>query len=249
MNCLQSKKQKTGNSSEDTEEQPNYRQANGHQNGMANGHSNGFQLKVKVAVPDMCIFCFDVLHNELLSVGEPRRPNFTNQAYPLFVTWKIGKDKRLRGCIGTFSAMDLHSGLREYAITSALKDSRFSPITREELPRLTVSVSILQDFEEARGHLDWSIGVHGIRIEFVNERGARRTATYLPQVAPEQGWDQIQTIDSLLRKGGFRGAITQETRRSIKLTRYTSTECQMSFNEYREHADRIHANAYGKVQC
>lgn len=141
------------------------------------------------------------------------------------------------------------AGLREYAITSALKDSRFSPITREELPRLTVSVSILQDFEEARGHLDWSIGVHGIRIEFVNERGARRTATYLPQVAPEQGWDQIQTIDSLLRKGGFRGAITQETRRSIKLTRYTSTECQMSFNEYREHADRIHANAYGKVQC
>lgn len=29
---------------------------------------------------------------------------------PLFVTWKIGKDKRLRGCIGTFSAMRLHSG-------------------------------------------------------------------------------------------------------------------------------------------
>lgn len=29
---------------------------------------------------------------------------------PLFVTWHIGKDKRLRGCIGTFSAMNLHSG-------------------------------------------------------------------------------------------------------------------------------------------
>lgn len=120
---------------------------------------------------------------------------------PLFVTWKIGKDKRLRGCIGTFSAMELHSGLREYAITSALKDSRFSPITRDELPRLTVSVSILQvsflvvpcfakldnisyltqGFEEARGHLDWTLGIHGIRIEFLNERGARRTATYLPQ--------------------------------------------------------------------
>jgi hypothetical protein len=36
---------------------------------------------------------------------------------PLFVTWAIGKDKRLRGCIGTFSAMNLHSGLREYAVT------------------------------------------------------------------------------------------------------------------------------------
>lgn len=35
-------------------------------------------------------------------------------------------------------------GLREYALTSALKDSRFDPISREELPRLNVSVSILQ---------------------------------------------------------------------------------------------------------
>jgi hypothetical protein len=40
--------------------------------------------------------------------------------------------------------MNLHSGLKEYALTSALKDSRFDPITREELPKLTVSVSILQ---------------------------------------------------------------------------------------------------------
>ena len=36
---------------------------------------------------------------------------------PLFVTWKIGKDRRLRGCIGTFTAMNLHEGLREYAIS------------------------------------------------------------------------------------------------------------------------------------
>ena len=35
-------------------------------------------------------------------------------------------------------------GLREYALTSGLKDSRFDPISREELPRLNVSVSILQ---------------------------------------------------------------------------------------------------------
>lgn len=71
------------------------------------------------------------------------------------------------------------------------------------------------------------------------------------KVAPEQGWDQIQTIDSLLRKGGYRGQITQDTRRSIKLTRYTSTECQMSYPEYREHAERTtsQTNGYGKVQC
>lgn len=69
------------------------------------------------------------------------------------MTWKIGRDLRLRGCIGTFSEMNLHSGLKEYALTSALKDTRFDPISREELPKLTVSVSILQvSFSFASSH-------------------------------------------------------------------------------------------------
>lgn len=70
---------------------------------------------------------------------------------------------------------------------SAFKDSRFNPITREELPRLHVSVSILRHFEDGVDYLDWEVGVHGIRIEFHNEKGNKRTATYLPDVATEQG--------------------------------------------------------------
>ena len=35
---------------------------------------------------------------------------------PLFVTWKTGADKKLRGCIGTFTAMSVNKGLSEYAI-------------------------------------------------------------------------------------------------------------------------------------
>lgn len=50
-----------------------------------------------------------------------------------------------------------------------------------------MSVSILQHFEEAEHYLDWKLGKHGIRIEFLSERGNKRTATYLPQVATEQG--------------------------------------------------------------
>uniref|UniRef100_A0A7N4PWW1 AMMECR1 like n=1 Tax=Sarcophilus harrisii TaxID=9305 RepID=A0A7N4PWW1_SARHA len=151
---------------------------------------------------------------------------------PLFVTWKTGRDKRLRGCIGTFSAMNLHSGLREYTLTSALKDSRFPPLTREELPKLFCSVSLLTNFEDASDYLDWEVGVHGIRIEFINEKGVKRTATYLPEVAKEQDWDQIQTIDSLLRKGGFKAPITNEFRKTIKLTRYRSEKVTISYAEY-----------------
>lgn len=229
----------------------------GHNGYLSNGHSNDHQSSMAAQMPEMCFYCFEVLYRELNNLEEPRTPSFTNDPFPLFVTWKIGKDRRLRGCIGTFSAMRLHSGLREYAITSALKDSRFSPITRDEIQRLTVSVSILQGFEEARGYLDWILGTHGIRIEFYNERGSKRTATYLPQVATEQGWDQTQTIDSLLRKGGYRAAITPEMRRSIKLTRYTSQECHMTYGEYRDlvegrgvsGAGQSQYNVPGKVQC
>lgn len=119
---------------------------------------------------------------------------------PLFVTWKIGKDRRLRGCIGTFNAMNLQSGLREYAITSAFKDSRFSPITRDEFPKLSVSVSILRHFEDGDDYLDWQVGVHGIRIEFINEKGNKRTATYLPEVASEQGIYLIMLFLTLIQR-------------------------------------------------
>jgi AMME syndrome candidate gene 1 protein len=121
---------------------------------------------------------------------------------------------------------------------------------------------LLQGFEEARGYLDWTLGVNGIRIEFLNEKGSKRSATYLPAVATEQGilihqhdvfqqyllklifflgWDQIQTIDSLLRKGGFRGQITPAVRNSIKLIRYTSQELHMDYSTYLEYRDRYRA--------
>ncbi|XP_075919977.1 AMMECR1-like protein [Petromyzon marinus] len=182
--------------------------------------SNGVSRRISssssnmVASAEMCFYCFDVLYCQMHGYQAPRSPRFTNDAYPLFVTWKIGRDKRLRGCIGTFSAMNLHSGLREYTLTSALKDSRFPPVTREELPRLFCSVSLLTNFEDATDFLDWEVGVHGIRIEFVNEKGSKRTATYLPEVAEEQGWDQIQTVDSLLRKGGYKASISNDFRKS-----------------------------------
>ncbi|XP_022919813.2 AMMECR1-like protein [Onthophagus taurus] len=197
---------------------------------LSNGVSNSM-----VALPEMCFFCFDVLYCHLYNLDPPKTPSFSNDAYPLFVTWKIGKDKRLRGCIGTFNAMNLQSGLREYAITSAFKDSRFNPISRDEFPKLSVSVSILRHFEDGNDYLDWEIGIHGIRIEFVNEKGNKRTATYLPEVAPEQGWTQIQTIDSLLRKGGYKASISNEVRKGIKLTRYQSEKITISYQDYMNH--------------
>ncbi|CAH0382409.1 unnamed protein product [Bemisia tabaci] len=198
---------------------------------------NGFKLANgipgrMIAHPQMCFFCFDVLYCQLHNLDPPKTPDFCDEPFPLFVTWQIGKDLKLRGCIGTFNSINLHSGLREYAVTSAFKDPRFSPISADEFSRLHVSVSILRHFEDGSDYTDWEVGVHGIRIEFPNEKGHKRTATYLPEVASEQGWDHIQTIDSLLRKGGFKGMVTPEVRQNIKLTRYQSEKVTASYQDY-----------------
>ncbi|KAJ8310660.1 hypothetical protein KUTeg_012525 [Tegillarca granosa] len=201
-------------------------------NGSA-AHSSHYKNGYTVARVDMCYFCFDVLHSHLYSYDPPKAPCFPNDSYPLFVTWKIGNNRRLRGCIGTFSATNLHSGLREYAVTS--------PVTKDEFSKLHVSVSILTNFEEAEGYLDWEVGEHGIRIEFVNEKGHKKTATYLPEVAIEQGWDRIQTIDSLLRKGGYKGHINHEVRGQLRLTRYRSEKITISYTDYVSQKQNGHA--------
>lgn len=49
-------------------------------------------------------------------------------------------------------------------------------------------MSLLARFEKASGWQDWVVGQHGIIISFPDpeQRGVRRTATFLPDVAPEQ---------------------------------------------------------------
>ena len=89
---------------------------------------------------------------------------------PLFVTWdsvcRSSGLKSLRGCIGSLSPQPLAVGLRSYALTSALRDRRFSPIARGEVDSLHCTVSFLRAFEEGLGWEDWVPGKHGIIIEF-----------------------------------------------------------------------------------
>ena len=59
-----------------------------------------------------------------------------------------------------------------------------------------------------------------------------KTATYLPEIAREQGWTKVQTIDSLLRKGGYRDLITEEYRRTVRVVRYQSEKCVLTYDDY-----------------
>lgn len=110
----------------------------------------------KVVCDDMIYYCFDVLHSHLHKQPDNHpAPRFADHEFPLFVTWYTGREKRLRGCIGTFTPLPLHDGLKEYAITSAFRDSRFEPIGRDELSKLNCSVSLLTNFEPTKSWHDW----------------------------------------------------------------------------------------------
>lgn len=146
------------------------------------------------------------------SISSPVPPTYASrvsitESFPLFVTWNTlsrSGHKSLRGCIGTFEALPLPSGLTTYALTSALDDTRFSPIPAALLPTLSCSLTLLADFEPCNDAMDWTLGQHGLRISFTH-RNRRHGATYLPDVAVEQGWTKEETVESLMKKAGWDG--------------------------------------------
>jgi uncharacterized protein (TIGR00296 family) len=139
-------------------------------------------------------------------------------SYPLFVTWNTisrSGSKALRGCIGTFDALPLSTGLQTYALTSAFDDTRFSPIPASLLPSLSCNLTLLADFESTKDALDWTLGTHGLRISFTY-RNRRYGATYLPDVAVEQGWSKEECVESLMRKAGWDGGSRGISKRLLR---------------------------------
>ncbi|KAI1815095.1 AMMECR1 domain-containing protein [Poronia punctata] len=163
---------------------------------------------------------------------------------PLFVTWNTvsrSGDTSLRGCIGTFETLELDEGISSYAITSAIHDTRFDPITKRELPSLEAAVTLLTDFEDCDDAMDWEIGTHGIRISFT-DRGRRYGATYLPDVAAEQGWTKEETLVSLMRKAGWGGQRSKWRDINLHVVRYQGKKEHLQYSEYKHWRDWIEAN-------
>ncbi|CBH18430.1 uncharacterized protein, PH0010 family/AmmeMemoRadiSam system protein A, putative [Trypanosoma equiperdum] len=176
------------------------------------------------ATPDMARYCCAVIHSKLRGEKTPEPPaSITNEPSPIFVSLKT-LDGDLRGCIGNFSAEPLHKQLRDYAVAAAFQDNRFPSVTLAELPMLSCSVCLLHSFEKAHRWDDWEIGVHGIRIRYKNY-----SATYLPSVMPEQRWDHIQAIRSLMRKAGCGEEVSDAILNELDVTRYQESKSTVAF--------------------
>lgn len=115
----------------------------------------------------------------------------------VFVTLK--KRETLRGCIGRMVPnRPLAELVGAMALQAAFEDSRFSPVTSRELPDLEIEISVLTPMIPVSGPSDIVVGRDGVLLQ-----KAGKSAVFLPQVAPEQGWGRDEMLDHLCRKAGL----------------------------------------------
>ena len=94
----------------------------------------------------------------------------------------------------------LYQAVTARAVDSAFRDPRFPQLSPDEFRRVEIEVSALTPSRPVKSWQEIEIGRHGMTI---TKDG--RSAVFLPQVAPEQGWNLEQTLTYLSRKAGLSG--------------------------------------------
>ncbi len=121
-----------------------------------------------------------------------------------FVTLSTHPGHDLRGCIGyPLPHFPLGEAISR-AAASACHDPRFPDLREDELPRITVEVTVLTVPERIPAGPPETladsvvIGRDGLIIELMGRRGL-----LLPQVPVEWGWDGVQFLRQLSVKAGL----------------------------------------------
>lgn len=166
-----------------------------------------------------------VIRSELFESAEIERPeeisDCLREERGSFVT--LHMNNMLRGCIGTIEPVrPLIEDIEVNALNAAFKDPRFSPLTKNELSKIDIEISVLtkptvlpfKDPKELIKKL--KPGIHGVIIS-----QGWRSATFLPQVW-EQLADKKTFLEHLCQKGGMGKACWKDRDTIIKI--YT-VEC------------------------
>ncbi len=124
----------------------------------------------------------------------------------VFVTLLAGPE--LRGCIGHVAAdRPLGDVVRDMTVAAARDDPRFPPVAPDELPGLSLEISVLGapaalvPVDPARV----AIGRDGVIV-----RRGRSVGVLLPQVAPEQRLDAETFLAAACRKAGLAAGAWRE---------------------------------------
>ncbi|MFB6113663.1 MAG: AmmeMemoRadiSam system protein A [Halodesulfurarchaeum sp.] len=146
-------------------------------------------------------------------VQNEERPSIPDDLDPVFETERgafvtLRKDGDLRGCIGRPRPQQTAvTAIREAAEEATRNDPRFRPVRPDELPALTVEVSVLTppdtlDVTDPDRYPDRiQVGRDGLVIS-----AERASGLLLPQVPVDRGWSAERFLREACRKAGLRGA-------------------------------------------
>ena len=130
-------------------------------------------------------------------------PDILKEFRGVFVT--LNKDGLLRGCIGYPEPIEpLVNAVIDVAISAAVNDPRFSPVTANELENLAVEVSVLTKPEliEVNKPEEYIEKINIGKDGLIMERGPYK-GLLLPQVALEWGWNEEEFLYNTCVKAGL----------------------------------------------
>ena len=134
-----------------------------------------------------------------------------------FVT--LTQSNELRGCIGSLQAYcPLIEDVRNNAVSAAMRDPRFMPLTANELSGVAIEVSLLSELQPLNFSNEGDVlsqlhpGVDGIVLEYGHHR-----STFLPQV-----WESLPQPQQFLAQLKLKARLPESFwSEGIVLFRYT----------------------------
>lgn len=140
---------------------------------------------------------FAVEHHRWAEGGIPT--GILKQPAGAFVT--LHHRGRLRGCIGQVEAVDsLAHVVARCAVSAALEDPRFQPLSRRELAGVEIEISVLSSLAMI-SPAEIEVGKHGLIVTRGRNRGV-----LLPQVPVQYQW----TVERFLEETCLKGALERE---------------------------------------
>ncbi len=138
----------------------------------------------------------DAFHGRDTDVSDEEKLEF-DRKYGVFVTLKVNEN--LRGCIGRLDhEWPVWRKVPELARAAAFEDNRFEPLSPNEMEKLDIEVTLLDEPVDVNDLSEVVIGRDGLIVE----KGYRR-GLLLPQVATEYGWNVEEFLSHTCLKAGL----------------------------------------------
>lgn len=165
----------------------------------------------------------------------PQKPDYSQ--YPnlkinagAFVTLKIYSE--LRGCIGyIISKTPVFDTVCDAAVQAAIHDSRFFPVSEDELDDISIEISVLSQPVPIEKFSEIEIGTHGLILEYEHYR-----SLLLPQVAIEHHFNVVEFLSALCEKAGLKASFWKEGK--VNISTFTATVFS-DFEESKKNYEQI----------